>query len=166
MKLDQKITPCIWYNMTAEEAANFYVTLLPNSRINNIQRSPAKTPFQAAGDVIVVEFQLAGQKYVGLNGGPQFPQTEAVSFMIRTGDQAETDRLWYALVSHGGQESQCGWCKDRWGVNWQITPQRLLDLAYGEDREAGSRVMEAMFTMKKIDIATVERAYRGETVDA
>lgn len=166
MKLDQKVTPCIWYNHTAEEAAKFYVTLLPNSRINLVQRSPAKTPSQEAGDVLVVEFELAGQHYIGLNGGPNFPQTEAVSFMVRTHDQAETDRLWNAIVSNGGQESQCGWCKDKWGVNWQITPQRLLDLAYGEDQQAGARVIEAMLKMKKLDIATLERAHRGETADA
>lgn len=164
--MPQKITPCIWYNYTAEEAANFYVSLLPDSRILNVQRTPADTPSQKAGDVIVIEFELAGQQYVGLNGGPQFPQTEAISFMIHTADQAETDRLWNAIVDNGGRESMCGWCKDKWGVNWQVTPQRLLDLAYGEDREAGRRVMEAMMTMKKIDIAALERAYAGETAEA
>jgi predicted 3-demethylubiquinone-9 3-methyltransferase (glyoxalase superfamily) len=166
MNLTQKITPCIWYNHTAEEAANFYATLLPDSRVVNVQRSPAKTPSQEVGDVLVVEFELAGTRYVGLNGGPIFPQTEAVSFMIRTEDQTETDRLWNAIVGNGGAESMCGWCKDKWGVNWQITPQRLLDLAYGEDQEAGRRVMEAMMTMRKIDIATLEAAYKGETVQA
>ena len=149
--MSQKITPCIWYDHTAEEAASFYVTLLPDSRILNLQRTPAKTPSQEAGEVIVVEFELAGQRYVGLNGGPIFPQTEAVSFMISTADQAETDRLWNAIVDNGGQESVCGWCKDKWGVNWQITPQRLLDLVYGADVEAGRRAMEAMFKMRKID---------------
>ena len=159
--MKQKITPCIWYNHTAEEAANFYVTLLPDSRVLNVQRTPAKTPSQDAGDVIVVEFELAGQRYVGLNGGPVFPQTEAVSFMIATEDQEETDRLWNAIVGNGGQESVCGWCKDKWGVSWQVTPQRLLDLVYGEDREAGRRAMEAMMQMRKIDIAAIEAAARG-----
>lgn len=156
--MSQKITPCIWYNHDAEEAANFYVTLLPDSRVTNVQRTPATTPSQDAGDVIVVEFELAGQKYIGLNGGPMFPQTEAISFMIRTRDQEETDRLWNAIVGNGGKESQCGWCKDKWGVNWQITPDRLLELAYGPDVAQGRRVMEAMFTMKKIDIAALEAA--------
>jgi predicted 3-demethylubiquinone-9 3-methyltransferase (glyoxalase superfamily) len=164
--MSQKITPCIWYDHTAEEAANFYVTLLPDSRILNLQRTPAKTPSQEAGDVIVVEFELAGQRYVGLNGGPIFPQTEAVSFMISTADQEETDRLGNAIVDNGGQESVCGWCKDKWGVNWQITPQRLLDLVYGADAEAGRRAMEAMFKMRKIDIAEVERAAAAQPADA
>jgi len=164
--MTQKITPCIWYNHTAEEAANFYVTLLPDSRVINVQRTPADTPSQKTGDVIVVEFELAGQRYVGLNGGPIFPQTEAVSFMISTADQEETDRLWNAIVGNGGQESVCGWCKDKWGVSWQITPQRLLDLVYGEDREAGRRAMNAMMQMRKIDIAAIEAAARGETVAA
>ncbi len=164
--MTQKITPCIWYNHTAEEAANFYVTLLPDSRVVNVQRTPADTPSQKAGDVIVVEFELAGQRYVGLNGGPIFPQTEAVSFMISTADQEETDRLWNAIVGNGGQESVCGWCKDKWGVSWQITPQRLLDLVYGDDQAAGRRAMDAMMKMKKIDIAAIEAAARGETVGA
>jgi predicted 3-demethylubiquinone-9 3-methyltransferase (glyoxalase superfamily) len=160
------ITPCLWYNHTAEDAANFYVTLFPDSRIDSVVRSPADNPSTKEGDVLVVEFTLAGQPYIGLNGGPQFPFTEAVSFQVRTKDQAETDRLWDAIVGNGGEESQCGWCKDRWGLNWQITPQRLLDLMADKDRDRARRVMEAMMTMKKIDIATVEQAADRETEPA
>lgn len=154
-----KITTCIWSDMTAEAQAEFYVGLLPDGRITRTQRTPADTPSQKAGDVIVVEFHLGGNDYVLLNGGPIFPQTEAVSFMILTDDQAETDRLWNAIVGNGGQESQCGWCKDKWGVNWQITPRRLLELNYDNpDPASAQRAMQAMFGMKKIDIAALEAA--------
>lgn len=158
-----KITTCIWSNHTAEEQADFYVALLPDGRITRVQRTPADTPSNQSGDVIVVEFHLGGNDYVLLNGGPLFPQTEAVSFMILTEDQAETDRLWNAIVGNGGQESQCGWCKDKWGVSWQITPKRLLELNYDNpDPASAKRAMEAMMTMKKIDIAKVEAAAAGE----
>jgi predicted 3-demethylubiquinone-9 3-methyltransferase (glyoxalase superfamily) len=158
----QKIMPCIWYDKDAEEAANFYVTLLPDSRVTRVERTPIDTPGNKGGDVIIAEFELAGQRYVGLNGGPMFPQTEAVSFMILTDDQAETDRLWNAIVGNGGQESQCGWCKDKWGVNWQITPRRLLEVIYDNpDRAAGARAMQAMMGMRKIDIAAIEAAAKG-----
>lgn len=154
-----KLTTCVWYNHTAEEAANFYVSLLPDSRITSVQRTPADTPSQKAGDVIVVEFELLGQKFIGLNGGPIFPQTEAVSFVIPTDGQEETDRLWNAIVGNGGAESNCGWCKDKWGVNWQITPTRMMELIWNNpDPAASKRAMEAMLTMRKIDIATIERA--------
>lgn len=158
-----KITTCIWSNHTAQEQADFYVTLLPDGRVTRVLRTPADTPSQQEGDVIVVEFHLGGNDYVLLNGGPLFPQTEAVSFMILTEDQAETDRLWNAIVGNGGQESQCGWCKDKWGVSWQITPKRLLELNYDNpDPASARRAMEAMMTMKKIDIAKVEAAAAGE----
>jgi predicted 3-demethylubiquinone-9 3-methyltransferase (glyoxalase superfamily) len=158
-----KITPCIWSDMTAQEQANFYVTLLPDGRITRIERTPSDTPSQKAGDVIVVMFHLGGVDYVLLNGGPMFPQTEAVSFMITTDDQAETDRIWNAIVGNGGQESQCGWCKDKWGVNWQVTPRRLLELNYDNpDPASAKRAMEAMFTMTKIDIAKIEAAAAGK----
>jgi predicted 3-demethylubiquinone-9 3-methyltransferase (glyoxalase superfamily) len=160
------ITPCLWYDHTAEEAANFYVTLFPDSRIDNVVRSPADNPSGPEGSVLVVEFTLSGKPYVGLNGGPQFPFTEAVSFQVHTKDQAETDRLWDAIVGNGGEESQCGWCKDRWGLNWQITPQRLLDLMADKDRDRARRAMEAMLKMKKIDIATIEQAADRETEPA
>ena len=157
-----KIIPCLWYNYDAEEAANFYVTLLPDSEIQNVVRSPADTPSNKAGDVLVVEFTLAGRPYIGLNGGPLFRFSEAVSFQIRTEDQAETDRLWDATVSNGGEESMCGWCKDRWGLSWQITPKRLLELNADPDPARARRAMEAMLEMRKIDIAAVERAADGD----
>jgi predicted 3-demethylubiquinone-9 3-methyltransferase (glyoxalase superfamily) len=153
-----KIIPCLWYNHDAEEAANFYVTLLPGSQVDNIVRSPADTPSNKAADVLVVEFTLAGRPYIGLNGGPLFRFTEAVSFQIRTDDQAETDRLWDAIVSNGGEESMCGWCKDRWGLSWQITPKRLLELNADPDPARARRAMEAMLQMRRIDIAAAERA--------
>jgi predicted 3-demethylubiquinone-9 3-methyltransferase (glyoxalase superfamily) len=154
-----KLTTCIWYNHTAEEAANFYVSLLPDSRITRVQRTPADTPSQKAGEVIVVEFELLGQKFIGLNGGPMFPQTEAVSFVIPTDSQEDTDRFWDAIVGNGGAESYCGWCKDKWGVNWQITPKRLIELIYDNpDPAAAKRAMEAMLQMRKIDIAAIEAA--------
>jgi predicted 3-demethylubiquinone-9 3-methyltransferase (glyoxalase superfamily) len=154
-----KLITCIWYDHTAEEAASFYASLLPDTRVTRIQRTPADTPSQKAGAVIVVEFELLGQKFIGLNGGPMFPQTEAVSFVVPTDSQEETDRLWNAIVEGGGKESMCGWCKDQWGVNWQITPKRLFELVYDNpDPAAAKRAMEAMMTMQKIDIAKIEAA--------
>ena len=162
-----KFTTCIWSNYTAEEQAEFYTSLLPDGRILKVQRTPADTPSQAAGDVIVVEFELAGQNFILLNGGPIFTHSEAMSFVIHTDDQDETDRLWNAIVGNGGQESQCGWCKDRWGVSWQITPKRLIELNFeNPDPASAKRAMEAMLQMRKIDIATIERAAAGETVGA
>jgi predicted 3-demethylubiquinone-9 3-methyltransferase (glyoxalase superfamily) len=156
-----KIVPCLWYDGDAEAAANLYVTLFPDSRVDNVQRSPADNPSMKEGGVLVVEFTLAGQSYVGLNGGPQFPFTEAISLQVRTEDQAETDRLWDALIADGGEESQCGWLKDRWGLSWQITPGRLLELMGDPDRDRARRAMEAMLKMRKIDIEAVERAADG-----
>jgi len=154
-----KLTTCIWYNYTAEEAANFYASLLPDSRVTRVQRTPADTPSQKEGEVIVVEFELLGQKFIGLNGGSNFPQTEAVSFVIPTDSQEETDKFWNAIVDNGGAESMCGWCKDKWGVNWQVTPKRLIELVFDNpDPAAGKRAMDAMMQMRKIDIATIERA--------
>ena len=157
-----KFTTCIWSNYTAEEQAEFYTSLLPDGRINKVHRTPADTPSQKAGDVIVVEFELAGQSFILLNGGPIFTHSEAMSFVIQTEDQAETDRLWDAITGDGGQESQCGWCKDRWGVSWQITPKRLLELNFeNPDPASARRAMEAMMEMQKIDIAGIERAAAG-----
>lgn len=156
-----KITPCLWYNHNAEEAASFYITLLPDSRIDRVVRSPSDTPSGPAGQVLVVDFTLAGEKFMGLNGGPQFPFTEAVSFQILTDDQEETDRLWNALIGNGGEESECGWLKDRWGLSWQITPRRLLELIGDSDAGRAKRAMDAMLTMRKIDIAAIERAADG-----
>ncbi len=157
-----KITPCLWYAGDAEEAARFYVTLLPDSRIDAVNRAPMDTPADqgnlVAGQVLTVLFTLAGQSFCGLNGPPLFPQTEAVSFLITTDDQEETDRLWSAIVESGGQESQCGWCKDRWGVSWQITPRRLLELTTDPDQDRAARAMAAMMRMRKIDLAALEAA--------
>jgi predicted 3-demethylubiquinone-9 3-methyltransferase (glyoxalase superfamily) len=161
-----RITPCLWYDGKAEDAANFYVTLFPDSRVDNVVRAATDTPSGPEGYVMVVEFTLAGQSYIGLNGGPQFPFTEAISFQVRTQDQAETDRLWDALIADGGQESVCGWLKDRWGMSWQITPQRLLDLMADSDRDRAKRAMDAMMKMRKIDIAAVEAAADGQLVAA
>jgi predicted 3-demethylubiquinone-9 3-methyltransferase (glyoxalase superfamily) len=157
----QKIAPCLWYNYDAEEAASFYVGLLPDSRIDRVVRSPADNPSMKAGGVLVVEFTLAGRPYVGLNGGPTFRFTEAVSLQVHTEDQEETDRLWNAFVGNGGQESECGWLKDRWGLSWQITPRRLMELIADSDPDRARRAMEAMMTMRKIDIATIEQAADG-----
>ena len=154
----QKIIPTLWSNHTAEEQAEFYVTLLPDSRIEQVNRSPIDTPSGPEGQVLTVILVLAGQRYCLLNGGPIFPQTEAVSFMILTEDQQETDRLWNAIVGNGGKESACGWCKDKWGVSWQVTPRRLLELTTDADTDRARRAMDAMMTMRKIDIAAIERA--------
>ena len=161
-----RITTVLWSNYTAEEQAEFYTSLLPDGRILSTQRTPADTPSQKKGDVIVVEFELGGQAFSLLNGGPMFTHSEAVSFMIPTKDQEETDRLWNAIVDNGGQESMCGWCKDKWGVNWQITPRALTRAMTDPDRAAAKRAMDAMMTMKKIDIAKIEAALKGEAVGA
>lgn len=156
----QKITPFLSFDGTAEEAAQFYVSLLPDSRIERITRSPMDTPGGPAGTVLLVEFTLAGMRYCALNT-PNFTFTEAVSFMINCEDQAETDRLWTALTTHGGEEVACGWLKDRFGLFWQITPKQMLDLLNGPDPARAHRAMEAMTKMIKIDIAEVERAADG-----
>lgn len=152
-----KVTPFLSFDGKAEDAARFYVSLLPNSRIDRITHSPMDTPGGVAGTVLLVEFTLGGNPFIALNT-PGFTFTEAVSFMISCADQAETDRLWAALTAHGGTEVACGWLKDRWGVSWQITPIRLLELINDPDPARARRAMEAMVTMVKIDIAEVERA--------
>ena len=161
--MPNKITPCIWYDLgQARKAAEFYVSLgLPDSRIDRVVASPADNPSNPEGAELVVEFTLAGRRYMGLNGGPIFPQTEAVSFMIMTDDQAETDRLWNAIISNGGQESACGWCRDRWGISWQITPRALTEGVFNADAATAQRVFAAMMGMTKIDIAAIEAARRG-----
>ena len=156
-----KNTICVWYDKDAEAAARFYAKTFPDSAVGAIHRAPSDYPSGKQGDVLVVEFTVAGVACVGLNGGPMFKQTEAFSFQIATDDQAETDRYWNAIVGNGGQESACGWCKDRWGFSWQITPRVLLEATTDPDRAAAKRAMEAMFTMRKIDIATIEAARRG-----
>ena len=156
-----KNTICIWYDGTALEAAQFYAKTFPNSSVGDVMHAPGDYPDGKKGDVLTVEFTVAGIPCVGLNGGPQFPQTEAFSFQIATDDQAETDRLWNAIVGNGGKESECGWCKDKWGLNWQITPRALTDVITDPDRAAAKRAFEAMMEMKKIDIAAIEAARRG-----
>ena len=158
----QDLRPCLWFDHNAEEAAKFYVSLLPDSRIDNIVAAPAETPSGPEGMPLVVEFTLAGHKYIGLNGGPIFPHTEAFSIQVVTDDQAETDRLWNALIGNGGEPSQCGWLKDRWGLSWQITPSRLFELMSDPDRARARRATQAMLQMGKIDIAAIERAADGE----
>jgi predicted 3-demethylubiquinone-9 3-methyltransferase (glyoxalase superfamily) len=155
-----KITPCLWYDGAAEEAATFYTSLLPDSRIDHVMRAPAANPSTAEGQVLLVEFTLAGVKFTGLNGGPQFPFTEAVSFQIYTEDQAETDRLWDALIADGGAESECGWLKDRWGLSWQIVPKPAMALLSSADPEVARPAFEAMMTMRKIDIAAMQAAVK------
>ena len=156
----QKIIPCLWFNGNAEEAAEFYVSLLPDSRIDRICKSPADTPSGPAGMVLTVEFTLAGAQYVGLNGGPQFPFTEAVSFQIHCEDQSEVDRLWAALAE-GGSEIVCGWVKDRYGLPWQIVPRRMIELLNDPDVNRARRAQEAMMQMVKLDIAAIEQAADG-----
>jgi len=155
-----KVTPFLSFDGQAEEAARFYVSLLPDSRIDRVTQSPMDTPGGAAGAVLIVEFTLAGNPFIALNT-PGFSFTEAVSFLIPCADQAETDRLWAALTADGGSEIACGWLKDRWGVFWQVTPTRLMELIKDPDRARAGRAMEAMTKMIKIDIAEVERAADG-----
>ncbi|MFO1267607.1 MAG: VOC family protein [Rubrivivax sp.] len=156
-----KNTICLWYDRAAEEAARFYARTFPNSSVGAVVRAPADYPSGKAGDVITVEFTVMGIPCVGLNGGPAFKQTEAFSFQVSTEDQAETDRLWNAIIGNGGQASACGWCKDKWGLSWQITPRVLIEGISDPDRAAARRVFEAMMEMGKIDIAAIEKARRG-----
>jgi predicted 3-demethylubiquinone-9 3-methyltransferase (glyoxalase superfamily) len=159
--MTSKNTICLWYDGTAEDAANFYAKTFPDSSVGNILRAPGDYPEGKLGNVLVVEFTVAGIPCIGLNGGPQFKHTEAFSFQIATDDQAETDRLWNAIVGNGGEESACGWCKDRWGLSWQITPRALTEAIADPDRAAAKRAFDAMMTMRKIDIAAIEAARRG-----
>jgi predicted 3-demethylubiquinone-9 3-methyltransferase (glyoxalase superfamily) len=156
-----KNTVCLWYNGDAEAAARFYAATFPNSSVGGVHRAPADFPSGKKGDVLTVEFTVCGIPCIGLNGGPEFPQTEAFSFQIATEDQAETDRYWNAIVGNGGAESVCGWCKDKWGLNWQITP-RVLTEAMAAGGDEAKRAFDAMMKMKKIDVATIEAARRGK----
>ncbi len=160
-----KIKPCLWFDGQAEEAASFYVGLLPDSRIDGVHRAPADYPSGKAGDVLTVQFTVCGIPCIGLNGGPAMKHSEAFSFQIATDDQEETDRYWNAIVGNGGQESECGWCKDRWGLSWQITPRVLTD-ALTQGGDAARRAFEAMMTMRKIDVARIEAAVRGAAAAA
>ncbi|CCF18600.1 conserved hypothetical protein; putative methyltransferase [Pseudorhizobium banfieldiae] len=156
-----KNTICIWYDKDAEEAANFYAATFPDSSVDAVIPAPSDYPSGKAGDVIVVEFTVAGIPCIGLNGGPTFKHSEAFSFQIMTEDQEETDRYWNAIVGNGGQESECGWCKDKWGISWQITPRVLTEALAAGGAEA-KRAFDAMMTMQKIDVAKIEAARRGE----
>ncbi len=155
-----KNTICLWYNGKAEDAARFYAEVFPDTSIGKIHHAPGDYPDGKQGDVLVVEFTVVGISCIGLNGGPQFPQTEAFSFQIQTEDQAETDRYWNAIVGNGGAESECGWCKDKWGLNWQITPRTLNEAMAAGGAEA-KRAFDAMMTMRKIDVAKIDAARRG-----
>ena len=156
-----KISPCLWFNGEAEEAANFYVSLLPNSKIETIQKNMADGPAGKAGTVLVVEFTLAGQRFMALNGGTRFEYTHAVSFKIDCEDQAEVDRLWEALCANGGQAERCGWLRDRYGLFWQIVPTALPKYLGGPNREGAKRALQAMLGMVKLDIEGLRRAYEG-----
>lgn len=152
---------CLWYDGTAEEAAKFYAHTFPNSTVTAVNRAPGDYPNGKQGQVLTVEFTVLGIPCLGLNGGPAFKHSEAFSFQILTDDQAETDRYWNAIVNNGGTESQCGWCKDRWGLSWQITPRVLIEAISNRDQAGAKRAFEAMMGMKKIDIAAIEAARRG-----
>ncbi len=156
-----KNTICLWFNDTAAEAAQFYAETFPDSAVGTIHRAPGDYPDGKQGDVLMVEFTVMGIPCIGLNGGPAFKHSEAFSFQVATDDQAETDRLWHAIVGNGGQESECGWCKDKWGLSWQITPRALMAAIADPDRAAAKRAFEAMMQMGKIDIAAIEAARRG-----
>jgi len=159
--MTSKNTVCIWYEGTALEAATFYARTFPDSAVGAITRAPGDYPDGKEGDILVVEFNVAGIPCIGLNGGPHFKHNESFSFQIATDDQAETDRLWHAIVDNGGQESECGWCKDKWGLSWQITPRVLTQALADADRAAARRAFEAMMTMKKINVAAIEAAWKG-----
>ncbi|MBI2771304.1 MAG: VOC family protein [Burkholderiales bacterium] len=156
-----KNTICIWYERDALEAAQFYAKTFPNSAVGAVHRAPGDFPSGKEGSILTVEFTVMGIPCVGLNGGPAIKHTEAFSFQVATEDQAETDRLWDAIVGNGGQESACGWCKDKWGLSWQISPRVLIEAVTDSDKAAAKRAFEAMMTMKKIDIAAIEKARRG-----
>ena len=158
--MTSKKTVCLWCDGTAVDAAKFYAETFPDSAVGAIFRAPGDCPDGKQGDVLAVEFTVAGIPCVGLNGGPHFKHNEAFSFQIATDDQAETDRLYNAVVRYGGQESECGWCKDRWGLSWQITPRVLTEALADADPAAAKRALEAMMTMTKIDIAAIETARR------
>ncbi|MBI5269194.1 MAG: VOC family protein [Burkholderiales bacterium] len=159
--MPSKNTLCLWYDGAALEAAEFYASVFPDSRVSAVHRAPADFPSGKQGDVLTVEFTVLGIPCLGLNGGPMFKHSEAFSFQVATDDQAETDRYWNAIVNNGGQESACGWCKDKWGLSWQITPRVLTDAIAHPDPATARRAFEAMMQMGKIDVAAIEAAVRG-----
>ncbi|MCE8039178.1 VOC family protein [Halomonas sp. MCCC 1A11062] len=161
MKHMAKNTICLWYDDAAEEAARFYAETFPDSSLDAVHRAPGDFPSGQEGSVLTVEFTVLGVACLGLNGGPMFKHSEAFSFQVATEDQEETDRYWNAIIGNGGEESQCGWCKDKWGISWQITPVALTKAFTSPDRAAAKRAFDAMMTMRKIDIAEIEAAFRG-----
>jgi 2-polyprenyl-6-hydroxyphenyl methylase/3-demethylubiquinone-9 3-methyltransferase len=156
-----KNTICLWYDGTAEEAARFYAATFPDSAVTAVHRAPGDYPSGKEGDVLTVEFTVMGIPCIGLNGGPGIQHSIAFSFQVATDDQAETDRLWDAIISNGGKASECGWCQDKWGLSWQITPRALIEAYTSPDRAAAKRAFDAMMTMTKIDVAAIEKARRG-----
>ena len=154
-------TICLWYDGAALEAATFYAATFPDSAVGRVMHAPGNFPSGQQGDILTVQFTVLGIPCVGLNGGPAFRHNEAFSFQVATDDQAETDRYWDAIVGNGGEESACGWCRDKWGISWQITPRVLSEAIASPDRAAARRAFEAMMTMGRIDIATIEKAFKG-----
>lgn len=161
MNTPPKNTICLWYDKDAESAAHFYAATFPNCSVGAVHRAPSDNPSGKEGDILTVEFTVMGIPCMGLNGGPNVEHNWAFSFQVATEDQAETDRYWNAIVGNGGEESQCGWCKDKWGINWQITPVALTNAFTGTDRAAAKRAFDAMMDMQKIDVAAIEAAVRG-----
>ena len=165
--MSDKMITCLWFDQgQAREAAEFYARTFADSSVGSAMQAPGDYPGGTAGTELTVDFTLLGRSFVGLNGGPEFKPNESVSFMVVTEDQAETDRYWNAIVGNGGAESECGWCKDKWGFSWQITPRVLLEATTSSDKAAAKRAFDAMMTMQKIDVARIEAAIRGETADA